>query len=301
MEANNSICCDILTSVRKLCPDCKKINGCERTARHRQKIKDLTKQTRSVERNKRSIYFEVLCDKCLDKHISEYCFECSDNYKKAKATKYCREKKRRKLDLENLPSNANKAINSTSSQTNQTDCGANVSSGSSRGVNGGSDGITVDSVAGKKSTYAKTKKSKKNTSYAINGTNFQSNNTGSGGDGNCSGNGISDGSGIESGIVGSGVNSFSDTKKSKYAHLFCTECENKSVKEICLQCKKNYDCAKSNKSYARTKLNMSDQTQQGQMNRSNQSDPIRPDYSGRGNTPLRILNTQHIFPQNNSK
>ena len=154
MEANNSICCDILTPVRKLCPDCKRANGRERTARHRQKIKDLTKQTRSVERNKRSIYFEVLCDKCLDKHISEYCSECSDNYKKAKATKYCREKKRRKFDLENLPSNANKAINATSSQTNQTDCGANVSSGS----------ITVDSVASKKSTYAKTKKSKKNTS-----------------------------------------------------------------------------------------------------------------------------------------
>ena len=89
-------------------------------------------------------------------------------------------------------------------------------------------------------------------------------------------------------------------KWSKYAYLYCTDCEEKPLNEICVDCRKKYNCVKSNNSYKKLKpsienidlnnqINLTGQTQQVQTNRPNQSDPIRPDCSGRDNIPLASL------------
>ena len=42
-------------------------------------------------------------------------------------------------------------------------------------------------------------------------------------------------------------------KRSKYAYLYCTDCEEKPLNEICVECMKKYNRVKSNNSYKKLK------------------------------------------------
>ena len=94
-------------------------------------------------------------------------------------------------------------------------------------------------------------------------------------------------------------------KWSKYAYLYYTDCEEKPLNEICVDCRKKYNRVKSNNSYKKLKpsienidlnnqINLTGQTQQVQTNRPNQSDPISA-YFGHFEGVRAIISNKKLY------